>query len=106
MSPSLKISVFVGLLALSGWVGAYVSKFVRDGTVPAIASLLAGQVALVTWALMAKDKSMELVAAAVVFDAVYSLAWFATYYFMGVPYSATQVAGCCFLLLGMVLVNL
>lgn len=93
-------------LVTAGVSGAWVSTSVRAGEIGAWASWAVGQVSIIVWALQARAHTMSLVSASVLFDVVYTTAWFATYYWLGQSITLVQVAGIACLLLGMTLVNL
>lgn len=96
--------IFVGLVA-AGVSGAVASQAVRAGA-SVFWTFLAGNLALGIWAWLSRDPARSLVAAAVLFDAVYVASWQATYWLAGEPFHWWHAVGVVLLTLGVLLTSL
>jgi drug/metabolite transporter (DMT)-like permease len=88
------------------FVGALVSKQIRDGNLHWVWSIAAALLPASVWAYQAQSKTMSLVNAAVLFVVVHESVWFLSYAILGLKFSLMQAVGVGFLLSGLVLVNL
>ncbi len=98
----LRQSIIILLMVLSGIIGAYASIRVRQGT-PGILIWIVGQIALITWAIQASKTNVSLAFSAVLYDAIYNTAWFATYYVCGEITTLKQILGVTLLILATIL---
>lgn len=91
------------LIIIAGLINSYASLKSFNGS-SVLWSFFAGQITVITWAFMTKQK-LSPWKAAVFFDGLYLMSWYTGAYLQGTKVNLIQIIGALFVICGIIIVN-